>query len=112
MGFPSKIQDSPILDLLLEQGDNYPYAEERRLFYVAMTRAKQKVILVTIKDKESEFVSELRAEYNEEMNQEAYSCPKCGGKLYRKTGRYGEFYGCENYRKTGCKYTRNVIRSS
>ena len=46
MGFPSKIQDAPILDLLLDNCDQYPYAEERRLFYVALTRAKKKVILI------------------------------------------------------------------
>jgi ATP-dependent DNA helicase RecQ len=40
MGFPSKIQDAPLLDLLLESCDDYPFAEERRLFYIALTRAK------------------------------------------------------------------------
>ncbi len=108
MGFPSKIQDSPILDLLLENSDTYPDAEERRLFYVAMTRAKKKVILVTLKDRESEFVNELHAQYAEEIKQERYICPLCGGKLKRKNGQYGEFFGCENYRTTGCRYIRNI----
>ena len=36
MGFPSKIQDAPILDLLLDNCDQYPHAEERRLFYVCL----------------------------------------------------------------------------
>lgn len=112
MGFPSRIQDSPVLDLLLEQGDNFPFAEERRLFYVAMTRAKQKVILVTLKDKESEFVQELRAEYDKEMRQEAFICPLCGGRLMHKKGPYGEFMGCENYRSKGCRYIRNIGRQN
>ncbi len=30
-------------------------------------------------------------------------CPKCGGKLIRRNGIYGTFYGCSNYPK--CKYT-------
>ena len=30
-------------------------------------------------------------------------CPKCGGKLVRKKGKYGQFYGCENY--PNCKFT-------
>ena len=47
MGFPSQIQDAHILKLLLESSDNFPLAEERRLFYVAITRAKRKVFLVT-----------------------------------------------------------------
>lgn len=108
MGFPSKIQDSPILDLLLENSDAYPDAEERRLFYVAMTRAKKKVILVTLKDRESDFVKELHTQYAEEMKQEAFICPLCGGKLKHKKGQYGDFFGCENYKTTGCRYTRNI----
>ena len=108
MGFPSKIQDSPILDLLLENSDSYPDAEERRLFYVAMTRAKKKVILVSLKDRESDFVKELHTQYAEEMKQEAFICPLCGGKLKHKKGQYGDFFGCENYRTTGCRYTRNI----
>ena len=33
-------------------------------------------------------------------------CPRCGGELVRRKGRYGEFMGCSNYPK--CRYTRNV----
>ena len=32
-------------------------------------------------------------------------CPKCGGKLIRKNGRYGSFIGCSNYPR--CRYTRS-----
>ena len=112
MGFPSKIQDSPILDLLLENSDRYPDAEERRLFYVAMTRAKRKVILVTIKDKKSEFANELISQYAEEIKQESFICPKCGGRLKIRNGKYGEFFGCENYHTSGCRFTRNIRRKS
>lgn len=31
-------------------------------------------------------------------------CPKCGGKLVKRNGKYGEFYGCENF-PSGCKFT-------
>jgi hypothetical protein len=31
-------------------------------------------------------------------------CPKCGGKLVKRNGKYGEFYGCENF-SSGCKFT-------
>ena len=33
-------------------------------------------------------------------------CPRCGGELVKRNGRYGPFYGCSNY--PGCRYTRNV----
>ena len=32
-------------------------------------------------------------------------CPRCGGKLVLRTGKYGSFYGCSNYPQ--CKYTLN-----
>ncbi len=110
MGFPSKIQDAAILNLLLDNCDQYPYAEERRLFYVALTRAKRKVFLVTVANQESEFVAELKERYGEELKQEQWECPLCGGRLVKKTGPYGEFFGCSNYRSSGCKYKRKIIK--
>lgn len=112
MGFPSQIQDAHILKLLLESSDNFPLAEERRLFYVAITRAKRKVFLVTIKNKESEFVQELNNIYGREMKKSKYTCPKCGGRLIRKHGQYGDFLGCSNYSKTGCNYTKKINNSN
>uniref|UniRef100_UPI0025D4CA17 topoisomerase DNA-binding C4 zinc finger domain-containing protein n=1 Tax=Ruminococcus sp. TaxID=41978 RepID=UPI0025D4CA17 len=73
-----------------------------------MTRAKKKVILVMLKDRESDFLRELHDQYAEEIKQEKYICPLCGGKLKHKNGSYGEFFGCENYRTTGCRYIRNI----
>lgn len=35
-----------------------------------------------------------------------YRCPKCGGSLVIRTGRYGKFLGCRNYPR--CKYTKNI----
>ena len=111
MGFPSKIQDAPLLDLLLESCDDYPFAEERRLFYVALTRAKKKAILLTVKDRESVFAMELRTRYAEELKRERFECPLCGGRLVKRTGRYGDFFGCSNYKYGSCKYTRNIKSS-
>lgn len=108
MGFPSKIQDAAILDLLLDNCDSYPFAEERRLFYVALTRAKKQAFLVTIKNQESEFVNELKAKYYTEIKNEPFTCPRCGGRLIKKTGIRGEFWGCVNYRTKNCTYTRNL----
>jgi DNA helicase-4 len=46
-GFPSKIEDDPILDMVVSKGDEFEDAEERRLFYVAMTRAKDTIFLLS-----------------------------------------------------------------
>jgi len=45
-GFPSQIVDDPVLSLAMAQADPYPHAEERRLFYVALTRARRGVHLI------------------------------------------------------------------
>lgn len=108
MGFPSKMQDASILELLLENCDQYPYAEERRLFYVALTRAKKKAFFITIDNNESIFAKELIMYYGKELKQEHWECPLCGGKLIKKTGPYGEFFGCSNYRNFNCTYKRNI----
>ena len=112
MGFPTKMQDAPILNLLLESGDTYPYAEERRLFYVAITRAKKKVILMTLKGKESDFEIELKLRYGEEMRKEAFACPLCNAPLVKKSGPYSDFLGCANYRSTGCTYKRQLRKKA
>jgi DNA helicase IV len=42
-GFPSEFSDDPVLNLLLSEADQFENGEERRLFYVAMTRAREMV---------------------------------------------------------------------
>ena len=112
MGFPSKIQDASILNLLLDNCDGYPYAEERRLYYVALTRAKKKAYMVTVSNQESEFALELKQVFGREINDDKYRCPECGGKLVKRQGPYGEFVGCSNYRVHGCRYKRELLRKS
>lgn len=107
LGFPSKIQDAPILELLLDNYDQYPHAEERRLFYVSLTRARKKAFIVTVNGQESEFALELKKRYKDELQKEPFECPLCGGRLLKRTGPYGEFWGCSNYRTNGCRYKRN-----
>lgn len=109
MGFPSKIHEAAILKLLLDNCDQYPYAEERRLFYVALTRAKINAFIVTVKDWESEFAVELKERYKEQLKQEQFQCPLCGGRLVRRSGPYGEFFGCANYKNAGCTYKRKIM---
>ena len=62
-GFPSKIEDDPVLSLVLREDRTYPYAEERRLFYVAMTRTKNRVYFVAPLQEPSEFLLELLRDY-------------------------------------------------
>ena len=38
-----------------------------------------------------------------------YYCPRCHSKLVKRHGPYGDFYGCESFGKTGCRYTRKFL---
>ena len=57
--FPSKVIESEYLMYVLSKQEDYEYAEERRLFYVALTRTKNKVILLVNRENPSLFVCEL-----------------------------------------------------
>ena len=63
-GLPSKICDSEYLVYVKPKTDNYTYAEERRLFYVALTRSKNNNYLLVKKDNPSIFVKELIRDYS------------------------------------------------
>ena len=105
-GFPSQIQDQPIIEYFLGTKDNYPFSEERRLFYVALTRARKKVWLVVNQYEKSSFIRELQHYYGNEFERERYSCPKCGNKLTKKVGKFGPFLGCTDY--PICDFVRNL----
>ena len=58
-GFPSQIPIHPIVNLLQGQQNQYPYEEERRLFYVAATRTRNRTYIVCSKDNMSVFIDEI-----------------------------------------------------
>ena len=60
-GFPCMVEDDPLLTIVMPptHGDPFPFAEERRLFYVALTRARKAVYLITDPARPSQFVREL-----------------------------------------------------
>ena len=59
LGFPNKIEDDEVVKVFSNNKEKYLYAEERRLFYVALTRTKNNVYLMTKKNHESVFVKEI-----------------------------------------------------
>ena len=180
-GLPSQMQENTLIAALLPQMESYTYAEERRLFYVALTRAKHRVYLITDMTVTSEFIIELldnnypleTEEFETSISQKLFqmmkcircktgsmvyrrnryrcsnaplcdhtetacpkcnsqmyrqgrfrictnadcrdwvpTCPKCAADLKRRTGPYGEFWGCSKFhdKNAPCKHTEQHIR--
>lgn len=183
-GFPSKKVTNPLLEALLPPLESFPHAEERRLFYVALTRARHRVFMITDMAVASDFVVELLKnkypidlnEFETSLTQQLFhmikcikcktgtiverqsqsgkffgcnkfplcshkekgcdtcglqmrragrfkicinpeckswipTCPECGAEMTRRKGKYGEFWGCRNYRYQGecCTHTEQEI---
>ena len=101
LGFPSEISDDPVLNLLLSEADQFENGEERRLFYVAMTRAKEMVYFVSDSSYKSKFIAELEVE---SVDNAIKKCPQCRtADLVKKQGPNSTFYGCSNF-MYGCTY--------
>ena len=108
-GFPSQKVTHPLLDALLPRLEEYPFAEERRLFYVAITRAKKRAYLISDMAVASSFVIELLDneypieldEFHVSLTQKLFQlihCVKCKkGSLIPKEGKSGKFFSCNNY---------------
>jgi len=106
-GFPCQLEDDPIMRLVLFEDTSMPFAEERRLFYVALTRTKNRVYILTPQKKPSRFLVELINDYNiphsENVNMETVDlfrlrCPICNYPLkYEFNKNYGlGLYLCTN----------------
>lgn len=67
IGFPSKVEDDSILKYITGKKDSYPYEEERRLFYVALTRTKNKIYILVPKQNPSCFIQELVSNYKNKI---------------------------------------------
>lgn len=57
--FPSAIEDDPLIGLVMPAAETFEAAEERRVFYVALTRARRCAFLVTVARMESPFIREM-----------------------------------------------------
>lgn len=106
-GFPCQIEDDPILKLVMHEDLSIPFAEERRLFYVVLTRTKNRVYIAVPKNKPSRFLVELIKDFKlplqESINMQTVDlfsmrCPVCGFPLkYEFNKNYGlHLYMCTN----------------
>lgn len=105
-GFPAKIEEDPLLSMVLKDDTSYDYAEERRLFYVAMTRTKNRVWMIAPSEHPSEFLLELLRDYDNvklegnlvrgsaSSGRSSRRCPVCGFPLKL---RFNKAYGMPLY---------------
>lgn len=114
LGFPNKMTDDPILSVLLSEKEEFRFAEERRLFYVALTRTKNEVILL-IPSEASLFTEELLKDHNyllvkNDGKLNNTNCPYCktGKLVIRQNSLNGtQFLGCSHY--PSCNQTYKSI---
>ena len=90
--------------LLLPDSDQFEFAEERRLFYVALTRAKKRVYIISDAAKQSIFVREILEDSAYEKavaggsGRQEFTCPLCErGQVVCHQGDFGTFYSCSNF---------------
>jgi DNA helicase IV len=119
-GFPSEKATHSLLELVLPKAEKYKYAEERRLFYVALTRARHHVYLITNGNNASPFVREL-IENRYPIQLETFKgkgfqdkiasipCSHCqAGYMVARDSRFGSFFGCSQYPL--CNYTQHACQ--
>ena len=114
LGFPADIADSPVLRYVLSEPDGYKFGEERRIFYVGITRAKTQTYVLYDEKHPSPFVKEFVEGVTEALNKESIPedelCPKCKcgrvRQVYKGVAVNGNpyfVYRCSN-QKLGCDY--------
>lgn len=95
LGFPSKIEDDPVMKLVIKEDDDMDFEEERRLFYVALTRTKNRVYIITPQTKPSSFIMELKNRFTNITLRGVelvpsndvplkFHCPVCGYPLQKR----------------------------
>ena len=113
LGFPNQIADDNVLNLVLTNAEKYDFAEERRLFYVAITRTRNRTFVLTDCNNPSPFFKEFKESKSvcyvamkEAVTEDCVNCPRCKtGRLLRIENGDKSFVGCSNFPK--CRYTLN-----
>ena len=117
LGFPNKLEDDALLNLVLKLSSSFPYSEERRLWYVALTRTKTFTYIMCDYYNPSIFVGEIKEKvievdkYLDSPKEKAHKCPRCkSGNLVIRTDSNGsKFYGCSNF--PYCDYTLHDLNA-
>lgn len=108
LSFPSTIADDPLINIFQPEPEDFLFSEERRLFYVALTRARHRAYLLVDVIYPSPFFEEIVGYDFEDYvsgvddfhNKSKSICPLCkSGFMVPRKGPYGNFFGCSCYPK-------------
>lgn len=112
-GVISQNENDELLKLVIPEAEQFEYAEERRLFYVALTRCLKACFVLASKKVLSKFIHELKdfakgeIPFSDIHGEAINQCLKCQtGVLIKRKSDFGWFYGCSNFPE--CNYTENV----
>lgn len=113
LGFPNQIADDNVLSYVLTQTENFKFAEERRLLYVAITRTRNRTFVLTDNRKPSIFCRDFKetdsccfVHWGKEYSEKSTHCPRCQSGILLKVLHDGyNFIGCSNFPR--CTYTVN-----
>lgn len=113
LGFPNQIADDKVLDFVLTDGCTFPFEEERRLFYVAITRTKNRTFILTENKNPSVFFKEFKqsdavcfVSIKSAEDKGQTKCPRCKTGDLLKVSKNGKtFVGCSNFPR--CDYAIN-----
>ncbi|MBM3928560.1 MAG: DNA helicase UvrD, partial [Sphingomonadales bacterium] len=111
-GVPSRIEEDELLNLVIPRPETFEFAEERRLFYVALTRASRGTFLLYDRAQPSRYIAELCDIAGDDIRFETvdgarlWQCPVCvTGELVERTDEAGaELIGCSSHPR--CQHSR------
>ena len=101
-GFPAELEDDPLFELVLARPSGMPHAEERRLFYVAMTRARIRTYIMADESHPSAFIKELTTDqYIGLVDKRGFECivecPTCRAASLVRSRRNPAYWTCSNH---------------
>jgi superfamily I DNA/RNA helicase len=101
-GFPDIWLEDRIFQVIKKANHDQLMEEERRLFYVAITRAKEKLFLITEKGNESSFLKEIPESFTVKTTnvlptvvEKVLSCPNCFSQLESKLFSFCPYCGAK-----------------
>ncbi len=115
LGFPNQIIDDLVLNFVLTNAEDYRFAEERRLFYVAITRTKNRTYILVDNKNPSQFFKEFSESTSvffkstgRKTSEKQTKCPLCKtGDLLKVEHDGKTFVGCSNFPR--CRYTQRDV---